>query len=147
MMSEDDVREAMQFPWVSVGTDSSAIKPDGELGRGQPHPRSYGTFPRILGHYVREEKVLSLPEAIRKMTSLAASQMKIADRGTVKDGYFADMVIFDPKTVADTATFEKPHQYPFGIETVIVNGVVTVRNGHHTGAHAGRALFGPGYKQ
>jgi N-acyl-D-amino-acid deacylase len=146
MMSENDVKAAMQFPWVSVGTDSSAITPEGELGRGQPHPRSYGTFPRILGRYVRDEKVLSLPDAIRKMTSLAAAQMKIADRGTLKEGFFADIVIFDPRTVADTATFEKPHQYPVGIDTVIVNGVVTVRNGQHTGAHAGRALFGPGYR-
>jgi N-acyl-D-amino-acid deacylase len=147
MMSEDDVREAMRFPWVSVGTDSSALEPEGELGRGQPHPRSYGTFPRILGRYVREQQVLALPEAIRKMTSLAASQMKIADRGTLREGYFADIVIFDPKTVADTATFEQPHQYPVGIDTVIVNGVVTVRRGTHTGAHAGRALYGPGYRR
>jgi N-acyl-D-amino-acid deacylase len=147
MMSEDDVMAAMTFPWVSVGTDSSAIKPEGELGRGQPHPRSYGTFPRILGHYVRDERVVPLPEAIRKMTSLAASQMKIAERGTLKEGYFADVVIFDPTTIADTATFEKPHQYPVGVDTVIVNGIVTVRNGKHTGAHAGRALFGPGYNK
>jgi N-acyl-D-amino-acid deacylase len=147
MMSEDDVKTAMQFPWVSVGTDSAAIQPDGELGRGQPHPRSYGTFPRILGHYVRDEKVLSLPEAIRKMTSLAASQMKIADRGTLKEGLLADIVIFDPKTVADTATYDKPHQYPIGIDTVIVNGVLTVKGGKHTGAQAGRALFGPGYQK
>ncbi len=146
MMSEDDVKRAMQFPWVSVGTDSSAIKPEGELGRGQPHPRSYGTFPRILGHYVRDEKVLPLSEAIRKMTSLAASQMKIANRGSLKEGYFADVVVFDPATVADKATYEQPHQYSVGIETVIVNGVVTVRDGKHTGAHAGRPLFGPGYK-
>jgi N-acyl-D-amino-acid deacylase len=146
MMSEDDVKTAMQFPWVSVGTDSAAIKPEGELGRGQPHPRSYGTFPRILGHYVRDEKVLPLPEAIRKMTSLAASQMKVANRGSLKEGYFADVVVFDPATVADKATYEQPHQYPVGIETVIVNGVVTVRGGQHTGAHAGRPLFGPGYK-
>jgi N-acyl-D-amino-acid deacylase len=144
MMSEDDVKTAMRFPWLSIGTDSSALKPDGELGRGQPHPRSYGTFPRVLGHYVREEKVVPLPEAIRKMTSLAASQLKIAERGTLKEGFFADVVIFDPTTVADTATYEKPHQYPVGIDTVIVNGVVTIREGKHTGAHAGRALFGPG---
>ena len=146
MMSEDDVKTAMQFPWVSVGTDSAAIKPEGELGRGQPHPRSYGTFPRILGHYVRDEKVLPLPEAIRKMTSLAASQMKIADRGSLKEGYFADIVVFDPATVADKATYEQPHQYSVGIETVVVNGVVTVKDGKHTGAHAGRALYGSGYK-
>ena len=147
MMSEDDVKAAMQFPWVSVGTDSAAIKPDGELGRGQPHPRSYGTFPRILGRYVREMRVLPLAEAIRKMTSLAARQLKIAERGTLKEGYFADIVVFDPFTVVDTATFEKPHQYPVGIGTVIVNGVVTVRHGQHTGAHAGRALYGPGYRK
>jgi len=142
MMSEDDVKTAMQFPWVSVGTDAPAIKPEGELGRGQPHPRTYGTFPRILGRYVRELHVVPLPEAIRKMTSLAARQLKIAERGTLKNGYFADVVVFDPNTVADRATYEKPHQYPVGIGTVIVNGVVTVRNGQHTGAHAGRALYG-----
>ncbi|PYQ69502.1 MAG: hypothetical protein DMG01_29080 [Acidobacteria bacterium] len=147
MMSEDDVKTAMRYPWVSVGTDSDARRPDGPLGSGQPHPRSYGTFPRILGRYVRDEHVLALPEAIRKMTSLAASQMKIADRGTVREGFFADLVVFDPKTVADTATFEKPQQYPVGIETVIVNGTVTVDAGRHTGAHAGRALYGPGYRR
>jgi N-acyl-D-amino-acid deacylase len=146
MMSEDDVKTAMRFPWVSVGTDSAAIRPDGPLGAGQPHPRSYGTFPRILGRYVRDEHVLELPDAIRKMTSLAASQMKLADRGTIKEGFFADVVVFDPKTVADNGTFEKPQQYPVGIDVVIVNGSVTVESGRHTGAHAGRALFGPGYK-
>jgi N-acyl-D-aspartate/D-glutamate deacylase len=146
MMSEDDVKTAMRFPWVSVGTDSAAIRPDGPLGAGQPHPRSYGTFPRILGRYVRDEHVLELPDAIRKMTSLAASQMKLADRGTIKEGFFADLVVFDRKTVADIGTFEKPQQYPVGIETVIVNGSVTIEGGRHTGAHAGRALFGPGYR-
>ena len=146
MMSEDDVKAAMRFPWVSVGTDSAAIRPDGPLGAGQPHPRAYGTFPRILGRYVRDEHVLELPDAIRKMTSLAASQMKLADRGTIKEGFFADLVVFDPKTVADIGTFEKPQQYPVGIQTVIVNGSVTVDGGRHTGAHAGRALFGPGYR-
>jgi len=146
MMSEDDVKTAMAFPLVSVGTDSSAIKPEGPLGAGQPHPRSYGAFPRILGHYVRDEHVLSMQEAVRKMTSLAATQLKIKERGALKEGYFADIVVFDPNTVADKATFEKPHQYSVGINTVVVNGVVTVRNGQHTGAHAGRALFGAGYK-
>src|SRR4029077_4259769 len=105
MMSEDDVKTAMAFPWVSVGTDSAAIKPEGELGRGQPHPRSYGTFPRILGHYVRDEHVIALPEAVRKMTSLAAAQLNIAGRGPLREGYFADVVVFDSGTVADTATF------------------------------------------
>ena len=98
-------------------------------------------------HLVREQHVVPLPEAIRKMTSLAARQLKIADRGTLKEGNFADVVIFDPNTVADTATYEKPHQYPVGINTVIVNGTVTVRGGQHTGAHAGRALYGPGYRR
>ena len=146
MMSEDDVKTAMRYPWVSVGTDSAAIRPDGPLGAGQPHPRSYGTFPRILGHYVREEHVLTLQQAIHKMTGLAAMQLRIRDRGSIKEGYFADLVIFDPKTVADTATYERPQQYPVGIDTVIVNGVVTVDGGRHTGAHAGRALYGQGYK-
>jgi len=145
MMSEDDVKAAMKFQWVSVGTDSAAIRPDGPLGAGQPHPRAYGTFPRILGKYVREEKVLTLPLAIRKMTALAATQLKIVGRGMLKSGYFADVVVFDPKTVADTATFEKPQQYPVGIDLVIVNGRITVQHGQHTGAHAGRALYGPGY--
>lgn len=146
MMSEEDVRTAMRFPWVSVGTDSGAIRPDGPLGRGQPHPRAYGTFPRILGRYVRDEQVLSLAEAVRKMTSLAAAQLKIPERGVIREGYFADLVVFDPRQVRDTATFEQPHQYPVGIVTVVVNGVVTVDRGEHTGAKAGRALFGPGYR-
>lgn len=146
MMREDDVRTAMKFPWVSVGTDASAIKPEGELGRGQPHPRAYGTFPRILGRYVRDERVLPLEEAVRKMTSLAAEQLQIEERGLLREGYFADVVVFDPQAVIDRATFEKPHQYPVGIETVIVNGAPTVRNGQHTGVRAGRALFGPGHK-
>ncbi|MBI2834517.1 MAG: amidohydrolase family protein, partial [Acidobacteria bacterium] len=146
MMSEEDVRTAMKFPWVSVGTDSAAIEPEGLLGRGQPHPRSYGTFPRILGRYVRDEGVLPLPEAIRKMTSLAAEQLRIPERGLVREGFFADLVAFDPKTVIDTATFDKPQQYPAGIEYVIVNGAVTIDRGQHTGAQAGRALRGPGYR-
>ena len=146
MMSEEDVRTAMRFPWVSVGTDSAALSLEGELARGQPHPRAFGTFPRILGRYVREEKVLDLPEAIRKMTSLAAAQLHIPERGTLREGYFADLVVFDPATVIDRATFENPKQYSTGVDTVIVNGTVTVEHGRHTGAHAGRALFGPGYK-
>jgi N-acyl-D-amino-acid deacylase len=144
MMSEDDVRTAMKFPWVSVGTDSAALAPEGELGHGQPHPRTYGTFPRILGHYVRDENVLALPEAVRKMTSLAADQFGIQERGRLKEGYFADVVVFDPESVIDRATYADPKQFSTGIETVIVNGVVTVENGEHTGAKAGRALYGPG---
>ena len=137
-MMDEDIRTFYRQPWVMVASDG---------GIGTRHPRGAGTFPRVLGRYVREQQWISLPEAIRKMTSLAASQMKIAERGTLKEGYFADVVVFDPATIADTATFEKPHQYPVGIDTVIVNGIVTVRNGKHTGAHAGRALSGPGYKK
>ncbi len=147
MMSEEDVRTAMAFPWVSVGTDASALSAEGELGRGHPHPRAYGTFPRILGRYVREEKVLQLPEAIRKMTHLAAEQLQIPERGLIKEGYFADLVLFDAATVNDNATFEEPKKYPTGIHYVIVNGVVTVDGGQHTGARAGKALFGPGYRK
>jgi N-acyl-D-amino-acid deacylase len=147
MMSEDDVRTAMKFPWVSVGTDSAALSPEGELGRGQPHPRTYGTYPRILGHYVREEKVLELPEAVRKMTSLAADQFGIQERGRLKEGLFADVVVLDPKTVLDRATYEDPKEFSTGIETVVVNGIVTVDKGEHTGAKAGRALYGPGVVQ
>jgi N-acyl-D-amino-acid deacylase len=144
MMSEEDVRYAIGSLWVSVGTDAPAIRPEGVLGRGQPHPRAYGTFPRVLGRYVREQKVIELREAVRRMTSLAAAQYNIPLRGIVRDGYYADLVVFDPATVADRATYEKPHQYPTGIDYVIVNGVVTVTPKGHTGARAGRRLLGPG---
>lgn len=147
MMSEEDVRTAMRFPWVSVGTDAAAIKPEGELGRGQPHPRAYGTFPRILGRYVRDARLLPMEEAVRKMTGLAAAQLQIRERGELHPGWFADLVVFDPATVVDNATFERPHQYSTGIRHVVVNGIVTVENEQHTGARAGRALYGPGYRR
>jgi N-acyl-D-aspartate/D-glutamate deacylase len=147
VMNEDDVRAAMRAPWTSFGTDAAAVRPDGLLGRSLSHPRGYGTFPRVLGHYVRDEKVLSLPEAVRKMTSLAAAQLNIRERGTIKEGYFADLVAFDPARVQDTATFEKPHQFPHGIEYVLVNGVVEVEKEKHTGKRAGRALYGPGLEK
>jgi N-acyl-D-aspartate/D-glutamate deacylase len=143
MMSEQDVRSGMQYMWVTIGTDAPALRPEGELGRGQPHPRAYGTFPRILGRYVREEKVLELREAVRRMTSLAAAQFNIPRRGILREGFYADVVVFDAATVIDRATFEKPQQYPIGIDYVIVNGVVTVTPRGHTGARAGRRLVGP----
>jgi N-acyl-D-aspartate/D-glutamate deacylase len=146
MMSEEDVRTALRFSFVTIGTDASAVRPEGELGRGQPHPRAYGTFPRVLGRYVREQQVLTLRQAIWRMTSLAAFQFNIPMRGELREGLFADVVIFDPATVIDRATFEKPHQYPIGIEYVIVNGVVTVTPQGHTGARAGRRLVGPGVR-
>jgi N-acyl-D-aspartate/D-glutamate deacylase len=141
MMSEDDVRTGMRYGYVTIGTDASAVRPEGELGRGQPHPRAYGTFPRVLGRYVRDEQVLTLREAVRRMTSLAAAQFNIPRRGIIREGYYADLVVFDPATVIDRATYEKPHQYPVGIDYVIVNGVVTVTPKGHTGARAGRRLL------
>jgi N-acyl-D-aspartate/D-glutamate deacylase len=146
IMTEEDVTEAMKLPWVSIGSDGTAVRPDGVLGHGRPHPRWYGTFPRVLGKYVREEKVLTLEEAIRKMTSLPAAQLRLADRGLLKVGMAADVVVFDPARVTDQATFEDPHRYAEGIDIVIVNGEVVVDEGRHTGATSGRVLRGPGYK-
>ena len=144
MMSEADVRTGLAAPFVSIGTDSAAIRHDGPLAQGQPHPRAYGTFPRVLGHYVRDEKLLTLEEAVRRMTSLAAEQFQIRDRGVVREGAFADLVVFDPATVADTATYERPHSYPRGIDHVIVNGVPALGPQGLTGKLPGRALHGPG---
>ncbi len=144
MMSEEDVKTGLQWPSVSIGTDAAAIRAEGPLSRGSPHPRAYGTFPRILGKYVREERALTLSDAVRRMTSLAASQFGIAERGTLREGYFADVVVFDPSTVRDTATFEKPHQYPVGIHHVIVNGVPVLNPNGLTGAKPGRGLYGRG---
>ncbi len=144
MMSEDDVRETLKLPWVSIGSDGSAVRPDGILGRGKPHPRWYGAFPRVLAKYVREEGVLTLPEAVRKMTSMNAEKVGIADRGLLKEGWKADITVFDPATVRDEATFENPHQYASGIPYVIVNGSVVIDEGEHTGAKPGRVIRGPG---
>lgn len=140
MMSEEDVRTAMQYGFVMVGTDAAALRPEGELGRGQPHPRAYGTYPRILGRYVREQQVVTLRDVVARMTSLPARAFGIPRRGLVREGYYADLVVFDPATVMDRATYEQPHQYPAGIEYVVVNGVVTVTPQGHTGARAGRPL-------
>jgi dihydroorotase/N-acyl-D-amino-acid deacylase len=143
-MNEADLRVAMRAPWVSIATDAAATNPRGELGRQHAHPRAYGTFPRVLGRYVREEGVLTLPDAVRKMTSLPASQVGLRDRGVLRVGVFADIVTFDPKKVVDLATAEKPHQFSIGIEHVVVNGVLTVDGERHTGARAGRAVRGRG---
>lgn len=140
IMSEDDVKLAMVQPWVAVGSDGSALATEGPLRAGVPHPRNFGTFPRVLGKYVRDEHVLPLEEAVRKMTSLAASIAQLTDRGTIAPGQWADLVIFDPATVADTATFEQPFAYPTGIATVIVNGQVVLDEGTHTNARPGRVL-------
>jgi N-acyl-D-aspartate/D-glutamate deacylase len=144
--SEQDMQMVMKQPWTSIGSDGTAVSPDGPSGRSHPHPRYYGTFPRVLGRYVRELKVLTLSEAVRKMTSMNADKIGITDRGRLAGGLSADITIFDQDRVIDRATFEDPHQFPIGIAFVIVNGVVTVDRGEHTGALAGRVLYGPGKK-
>ena len=140
IMSEDDVKLALRQPWVAIGSDGSALAVDGPLRSGAPHPRNFGTFPRVLGKYVRDEQVITLEEAVRKMTSLPAATLNLPDRGTIAPGKWADLVIFDPATVADKATFEQPFQYPVGIDTVIVNGQVVLDNGTHTNAKPGKVL-------
>lgn len=145
IIDEDDLRVAMRQPWVSIGSDGSALATTGALRNGVPHPRNFGTFPRVLGKYVRGEHVLSLEEAVHKMSGLTAAQMHIADRGLVREGLAADLVLFDPDTIADKATFEDPFQYAVGIATVIVNGRVVLDNGRHTGQRPGVVIRGSGF--
>ncbi|MBU1339665.1 MAG: amidohydrolase family protein, partial [Acidobacteria bacterium] len=140
MMNEDNLKKILAHPLVGVGCDGSAMAPYGLLGQGKPHPRSYGTFPRVLGKYVRDEKILSMERMIRKITSLPAAKFGLGRRGILSPEYAADLVVFDEKTVQDVATFEDPHRYPRGIVHVLVNGQPTVSNGNHTGALAGRVL-------
>jgi len=140
LMCEKDMRTVLKHPVSMIGSDSSARAPYGVLGKGKPHPRSYGTFPRVLGRYVREEGVLTLENAIRKMTSLPAQKLRLRDRGLIREGMWADITIFNPKTVIDTATYPEPHQYPKGVEYVLVNGKVVIDKGEHTGKLPGRAL-------
>ncbi len=147
MMSEQDIVTALKFPWTSLGSDgSAALKPAATDGVGLGHPRSYGNFPRLIARYVREQRVLSLPEAIRKMTSWPATRLRLASRGLIKEGCWADVVIFDFDKIQDRATFEHPLLYPEGIEYVLVNGQVVVEQGKHTGARPGQVLYGPGRK-
>jgi len=144
-MSDPDVALALQQPWVSVDNDSSGTSPDGILGQEHPHPRAYGTFPRILRKYVGEEKKLTLEEAIRKFSALPAQRMRLTDRGVLKAGMWADVVIFDPATVRDMATFENPNQLSQGMQYVLVNGVPVIAEGKMTGALPGKVLRGAGY--
>ena len=140
LMSDDNIRKQIRQPWVSFGSDADAPSAEGVFLRSNRHPRSYGNFANLLGRYVREEKVISLQEAIRRMTSLPASNLGIGDRGLLKPGNFADVVIFDPQTVAARTTYEKPHQYAVGVIDVFVNGVQVLRDGEHTGAKPGRVV-------
>ena len=139
-LDEKDLRRALVHPGVMIGSDGSSLAPYGELGTGKPHPRSYGTFPRVLGRYTREERLLSLPQAIHKMTGMPARRLGLRDRGTIRVGARADLVVLDPRRVADVATFEEPHRYPSGIEHVLVNGRFVIKDGEHTGSLPGRVL-------
>lgn len=145
LMSEDNVRRQTALPWMSFGSDAEALAPEGVFLKSNPHPRAYGNFARLLGKYVRDEKALPLEDAIRKLTSLPATNLGIRERGFLKEGYFADVVVFDPAKIQDHATFEKPHQYSTGVLHVFVNGVQVLKNGEPTGAKPGRVVRGPGW--
>jgi N-acyl-D-amino-acid deacylase len=145
LMSEDNVRKEIALPWVSFGSDAEAPSTEGVFLKSNPHPRTYGNVARLLGRYVRDEKLIPLEEAVRKLTSLPATNLKIRDRGLLKEGYFADVVVFDPAKIQDHATFDKPHQYATGVRQVFVNGVQVLKDGEPTGAAAGRVVRGPGW--
>jgi N-acyl-D-amino-acid deacylase len=140
MMQEADVETIAASPWISVGSDGSSLSATGILSEGKPHPRNYACFPRYLTRFVRGKRLVSLEEAVRKMTSLPASRLGLTRRGRLQPGYYADVVLFDPAAVADTATFTAPHQYPKGISHVIVNGTMVVKDGAFTGATPGKVL-------
>ena len=146
LMTEDNIKKQIALPWVSFGSDEQSLAPEGVFLKSNPHPRAYGNFSRLLGKYTRDEKVISLEEAIRRLTSLPAANMKLKKRGLLKPGYYADVVVFDPKTINDHATFNKPHQYSTGVSDVFVNGQQVLKEGQHTGAIPGRVVRGPGYK-
>jgi N-acyl-D-amino-acid deacylase len=144
MMSEENIKKQIKLPWVSFGSDAGSMPAEGVFLKSSTHPRAYGNFARLLGKYVREERVITLEEAIRRLTGLPATNLGLDGRGFLKEGYFADIVVFDPKTIADRATFEQPHQFAVGVKHVFVNGKQVLKDGEHTGAKPGRALWGPG---
>lgn len=146
VMSEENVRKQVKLPWVSFGSDAGSLAPEGVFLKANPHPRAYGNFARLLGKYVREEKLISLEDAIRRLTSFPAENLKLDRRGRLKPGYFADVVVFDPRKIQDHATFEKPHQFSTGMVHVFVNGTQVLRDGQPTGAKPGRVIRGPGWK-
>jgi N-acyl-D-aspartate/D-glutamate deacylase len=147
LMSEKNVRRQVQIPWVSFCSDAGAPAPEGVFLKTNPHPRAYGNFARLLGRYTRNEKLISLQEAVRKLTSLPAENLRIRERGKLTPGFFADIVVFDPVTIADHATFELPHQLSTGVEQLFVNGAQVLSDGEHTNAKPGRVVRGPGWKQ
>ena len=142
-MAEADVRRISGAPWTLVGSDGNSLATSGVTGQGMPHPRYYGTFARVVGPLVRELGLLSLPQAVHKMTGGSARALGLADRGLLREGYRADVTVFDPSTIADRATYEAPHQYATGVSTVIVNGEVVIDDGDHTGALPGQVLRRP----
>src|ERR1700704_5451128 len=144
LMSEENVKKELSKPWISFGSDEASQAPEGVFLKSNPHPRAYGNFARVLGKYARDEKVITLPEAVRRLSALPATNLGLDHRGFIQDGMFADVVVFDPATIADRATFDKPHQYAIGMKHVFVNGVQVLKDGEHTGAKPGRALAGPG---
>jgi N-acyl-D-amino-acid deacylase len=143
-MSEDNVRREIRLPWVSFCSDSASLAPEGVFLKSNPHPRAYGSFARLLGKYVRDEGLIPLEEAVRRLSALPAANLKLDRRGRLQPGYYADVVIFDPATIQDHATFAQPHQYATGVRDVLVNGVPVLRDGEHTGATPGRVVDGPG---
>jgi N-acyl-D-amino-acid deacylase len=144
LMSEENVKKEIAKPWISFGSDEASQAPEGFFLKSNPHPRAYGNFARVFGKYVRDEKVIPLTEAVRRLSALPATNLGLDRRGFIKEGMFADIVVFDPATISDRATFEKPHQYAAGVKHVFVNGVQVLKDGEHTGAKPGRALWGPG---
>ena len=144
VMSDENVTKEMAKPWISFGSDEASQAPEGVFLKSNPHPRAYGNFARVLGKYCRDEKVITLPEAVRRLSGLPASNLGLDHRGLLQEGMFADVVVFDPAKISDHATFDKPHQYAAGVQHVFVNGVQVLKNGEHTGAKPGRALWGPG---
>jgi N-acyl-D-amino-acid deacylase len=147
VMSEENVRKQVALPWVAFQSDAQSMAPEGPFLKSNPHPRAYGTFARLLGKYVRDEKVVTLEDAIHRLTWFPAQKLKIERRGLLAPGYFADVVVFDPATITDHATFEEPHQYATGVAHVFVNGEQVIRDGEHTGATPGRVVRGPGWRQ
>jgi N-acyl-D-amino-acid deacylase len=144
LMSEDNIKKQLKYPWISLGSDEASQAPEGVFLKANAHPRAYGNFARFLGHYVRDEHLMSLAEAVRRLSGLPATNLGLDHRGFIKEGMFADVVVFDARTIIDKATFEKPHQYAVGVRDVFVNGVQVLKDGEHTGAKPGRALWGPG---
>jgi N-acyl-D-amino-acid deacylase len=145
LMSEENTRRQVGLPWVAFGSDAGSLATEGVFLKQSTHPRAYGNFARLLGRYVRDEKATTLADAIRRLTSFPAANLRIKDRGSLKPGYFADIVAFDPTTIQDHATYEKPHQYSTGMMHVWVNGTQVLKNGEHTDAKPGQVVRGPGW--